>query len=313
LWGRGRTKKPVSQCMTMMLSLSATMKKELTALLREGQTVQKDGIFVTKEISEKTVWDELAIENPTHAVISAADEADAAKKSAPQISDISEYVADGDVLLDCGTGYGRVAKYLLPERTLGGYIGVDSAFTMLSMFKERYQKEAAEQKTPLLLVNSDIHTLPLKDESVDTVIVCAVFLHNHKEVVGRAVKEIKRVMKPGGTILVYSSFPRAATLMGIQGLAYQAVLNLIGKPYKNGPVRYYTRREVLHLFDGFTSVDVKYVGYVLLPKSIIIFPQFLDDIWRQFVAKPVNYLAEKITPSFVKCYFAMDLDVVAKK
>lgn len=287
------------------------MDTGLQAIVRPNTTIVRDGIFVTKEIAERTVWDDLAIENPTYAVISAKDEADAAKKSAGQIADIKSQVTPGDVLLDCGTGYGRVAKYLLPEVALGGYVGVDSSYQMLSLFKQRYAGSEQEQRTPLLLLNADIHTLPLQDASVDVVIVCAVFLHNHKEVVKQAMAEIKRVLKPGGKILVYSSFPRAATFMGVQGLAYQALLNLIGRPYKNGPVRYYWRREILHLFDGFAEVELKPVGYALLPKTLIFLPGPLEVLWRKGIANPINSLFERISPRFVKYYCAVHFDVVA--
>lgn len=288
-------------------------RQNLTEIVKPQSTIDRGGILVAKEIAEKTVWDKLALENPTHAVISAGSEAEAAKKSAAQIADIKAHVQAGDILLDLGTGYGRVAKYLLPQMSLRGYVGVDSSFEMLTLFKQHYSASEAEQQTPLLLLNADIHTLPLRDASVDVVIVSAVFLHNHKSVVEQAMAELKRVVKPGGTILIYSSFPRAATLMGMQGLAYQAFLNLIGRPFKNGPVRYYWRREIMHLFDGFTEVELKPVGYALLPKSLIFLPKPIDKVWRTLVAKPLNRALEYITPTFLKYYCAVHFDVVAKR
>lgn len=285
----------------------------LTTLLKERTTIERDGIFVTKEIAERTVWDTLAVENPTHAVISAKNEEEAAKKSIAQIADIKTHVKSSDVILDCGTGYGRVAKYLLPEQSIAGFIGVDSSYEMLTIFKKRYETNQSEQHTPVLFLNADMHTLPLKDASVDVVLVSAVFLHNHKEVVKQAMAEIKRVVKPEGTVLIYSSFPRAATFMGLQGLAYQALLNVIGRPYKNGPVRYYWRSEIMHLFDNFTSVELKPVGYSVLPKSIIFLPKPIDKIWRVVVANPLNRVLELITPNFLKYYCAVHFDVVAKK
>jgi hypothetical protein len=102
------------------------MKQDLLSLTITERTVEKEGILVVNEIAEQTVWDKLAVENPTHAVISAGDETEAAKKSEQQIADIKSHLQSGDIVLDCGTGYGRVAKYLLPQMELGGYIGVDS-------------------------------------------------------------------------------------------------------------------------------------------------------------------------------------------
>jgi len=287
--------------------------EKLAALIKTDCTVKREGIYVGKEISEKTVWDKLALENPTHAVISAKDENAAKLKSAEQIEDIKHQVKPGDILLDCGTGYGRAAKYLLPEMAISGFIGVDSAYDMLKLFKDRYDSTPREQTTPLLLINADIHTIPLREDSVDVALVSAVFLHNHKTVVGNAMEEIKRVIKPGGKMLVFSSFPRSVSFMGIQGHAYQALLNLIGKPFKNGPVRYYRRREISHLFDGFTEFELRPVGFAVLPKSIIFLPKFLDNVWRLVIANPVNKVLEIICPARLKPYFAVHYDVIATK
>ncbi len=285
----------------------------LAYLLKTGKTVEKNGIYVASEIAEKTVWDKLANENPTHAVISANDEESARKKSAPQIEDIKRHVKDGDVLLDLGSGYGRVAQYLLPQVQLGGYIGVDSAYAMLSLFRQRYESNAAEQRTPALFLNADIHTLPLKDASVDVAIVCAVFLHNHKNVVKQAVLELKRVMKPNGTVLVYSSFPRSATCMGIQGNIYQGILNLLGRPYKNGPVRYYRKREILKLFTDFSELELIPHEFSIIPKTLIFLPKPIEKLYRQGFSNPVNRLLEKIIPESFKPLFAVHYDVVAKR
>lgn len=286
---------------------------DLKNLLIPQETIERRGIYVSKGMSDQTVWDVLAKENPTHAVISAKDEEDAAEKSKSQIENIKHYLQEGDVLLDFGSGYGRVARYLLPQINLGGYIGVDSSFGMLSLFQQRYKTAELEQKTPLLLVNADIHTVPLEDNSVDVAVVCAVFLHNHKDVVTRSLGELKRVLKPEGMLLVYSSFPRSASVMGMQGNLYQLLLNLLGKPFKNGPVRYYSKKEVVKLFSGFGELDILPVGYALLPKTLIFLPGPLEKLYRVGIANPLNKLFEKITPLSLAPYFAVHYDIVAKR
>ncbi len=283
----------------------------LETLLKPNETVDHKGIYVAKGIAERTVWDTHAVSNPTHAVISAPNEAAAKQKSETQIADIKQYLKQGDVLLDFGCGYGRVAKYLLPKMPLGGYIGFDSSAEMLGLFRERYIRSDEEQQTPLLLLNADIHTVPLKNQSVDVVVVAAVFLHNHKDVVKKAMDEIKRVLKPGGVLLVYSSFPRSATVMGLQGCAYQVLLNLLGKPFKNGPVRYYSRKEVLTLTKGFEEVELHPVGFSVLPKTLIFLPGILEKLYRVGFANPINKALEKIMPNSLKHHFAVHFDVVA--
>jgi ubiquinone/menaquinone biosynthesis C-methylase UbiE len=287
--------------------------QNLLSTLKPNCTIEKGGIYIAKEIAEKTVWDKLAIENPTHAVISAKDETEAARKSVEQITDIKQFIKAEDVVLDCGTGYGRVAKYLLPEMTLAGFIGLDSSFEMLTLFKQRYQNNEAELKTPVLFLNSDIHTIPLTDKVIDVAIVSAVFLHNHKSVVEQSMSEISRVLKSGGRVLVYSSFPRAATFMGLQGHLYQAFLNLMGRPFKNGPVRYYRSKEILKLFTTFEEVELRPVGFSLLPKTLIFLPKPLEIVWRLGLANPINRVLESVTPAWLKPYLAVHYDVIAKK
>lgn len=285
----------------------------LKDLLKDGKVIEREGIFVAREIAEKTVWDKLAIENPTHAVISAADEESAKIKSDLQIDRINQFVTEDTVLLDLGSGYGRVAKYLLPKQKLAGYIGVDSAYEMLALFRNRYQENQAEQSTPALFVNADIHTLPLKDASVDMVIVCAVFLHNHKSVVEQSIEELKRVLKPGGTLLVYSSFPRGYTLMGLQGHMYQGLLNILGKPLKNGPVRYYSKAELKKMLSGFSHITYVPDQFAILPKTLVFLPGILESVYRKLISVPVNKLLEKITPAFLKPQFAVFFDIIAKR
>lgn len=289
------------------------MKNEpLVALLQPNETIEQGGVFVAKGIAERTVWDKHAIENATHAVISAANEEDARRKSVEQITDIKRYVTSEDILLDFGAGYGRVAQYMLTDLTLRGYIALDSSHEMLALFKERYVRNDDEQRTPVLFLNSDIHTVPLKDASVDVAIVCAVFLHNHKDIVQKAMTELRRVLKPGGTLLVYSSFPRGATFMGLQGYGYQAILNLLGKPFKNGPVRYYQKQEIVKLFSGFTEIDILPVGFSIIPKTLIFLPGPLEKLYRLGFANPINNFLQKIIPLSMKQYFAVHYDVVAK-
>lgn len=285
----------------------------MNPFLNEGAVADKGGILVAKEIADRTVWDRLAVENPTHAVISAADEESAKKKSEPQIVDVKKYVDTNTILLDLGCGYGRLAKYLLPTQKLARYIGVDSSYEMLQIFKSRYDAEVSEQSTPLTLLNADIHTLPLKDRSVDVVFVSAVFLHNHKSVVRRAIEELKRVMKPGATLLVYSSFPRGYTLMGLQGNLYQGLLNLLGKPMKNGPVRYYSKGELKNMFKDFADVSYVHDGFALLPKTIIFLPGIFEKVYRTGIANPVNRFLQNILLQTVKNWFAVHYDIVAKR
>jgi len=101
--------------------------------------------------------------------------------------------------------------------------------------------------------------------------------------------------------------------MGAQGLVYQALLNVLGKPFKNGPVRYYSRGEVIKLLSGFTKVELHPYAFSVVPKTLIFLPSPLEKLWRLGFAEPLNRLLEKIIPKSLKPYFAVHYDVVATR
>ena len=95
-----------------------------------------------------------------------------------------------------------------------------------------------------MLVKGAIDDLPLRDGSIDAVITSAVWLHNPKSVVARSVREVFRVLKPGGKLLVFSSFPNGGNPANWQEKFYtEIILPLAGKTEKNGPVRTYSEGE----------------------------------------------------------------------
>ena len=280
---------------------------ELFKSVLQDNVMETSGIFSRGDIKE-TVWDTLAAENPMQAAISAVDEVAAAEKSKSQIAELTKNLKDG-VVLDLGCGYGRIAKYLLPLRTFGGYIGLDSSRKMLSLFKEHYGATVAEQSTPVLFLQSDISPIPLKDDSIDNVVVSAVFLHNHKSVTKESIKEIRRVLKTDGKIFIYSSFPSKYSLMGLQGILYLLWLKIKGDEHRNGPVRYFSKREVYNLIKGFDSAFIKPHGFVLFPKRIIILPRILNNVYRKYIAGPANGVLRRILPESVKTFFPTHYDV----
>ena len=281
------------------------------ALLTANDLDESDGIFLAKS-AERTVWDDMAQRDATHAVISSDPDGEW-RKSSHQIAQIAQHVTSETILLDVGCGYGRIAKYLLPERSAAAYIGVDGSILMLRLFKERYASSLAEQRTPAVWINGNISDLAIKSGVVDLVVVSAVFLHNHKELVRRAMHEIERVLRPGGKLLVFSCFPRRATLMGVQGSLYQLLLNLLGDRFRNGPVRYYSKRQVEDMLRGFSSRELVPYDFEVVPKSIVVLSGRADELWRKNVASPLNRFLASAIPAKWRSAFCRHYDVVAVK
>lgn len=284
----------------------------LESLLSEG-AVKHDFYWGKRSYKNSAkVWDDLAERNYIHAAISAGDEEGERRKSVEAVETLKRHLTDG-VILDLGCGYGRIAKYLLPDRKFAGYVGVDGSVRMLEIFFNRYAKNGQEQRTPLLLVNADIDDTLLKESVIDNVVTSAVFLHNHKSIVRKSVDEIFRVMKPGAKLFILSSFPNIYNLNGLSGVLYLWGLKLAGREFKNGPVRYFSKSEVGNLFGKFKKVEIHPVGFSMMPKSVTILPESLRLLYRKALYEPLERLAKLATPARLHKTFCAYYDVVAYK
>ena len=112
----------------------------------------------------------------------------------------------GDRLLDLGCGEGRhvISAYVEGEITA---IGVDLCLDDLKTAQQKAQDylESDQQQKAFGLANADALNLPFADNSFDKVI-CSEVLEHIPDYAG-ALKEIQRILKPGG--LFCASVPRA--------------------------------------------------------------------------------------------------------
>ncbi|MBU1205175.1 MAG: class I SAM-dependent methyltransferase [Nanoarchaeota archaeon] len=100
-------------------------------------------------------------------------------------------------VLNLGCGAGRNLVYLL-EKGFDMY-GIDCAPEGLRIIKERLKKE--KRKCNLNLGNI-FNKLPYEDNFFDAVISVQVLQHGKISEIKRAIKEIERVLKPGGLIFI---------------------------------------------------------------------------------------------------------------
>lgn len=108
-------------------------------------------------------------------------------------------VAPGESVLDLGCGTGALTMSLARRVGPGGRVsGVDIS-------KERVAGARRKANRAGLTIDyrvASIERLPFSDGSVDLVVSSLVFHHLAPEVLGRAVGEIQRVLKPGGRVFI---------------------------------------------------------------------------------------------------------------
>ncbi len=100
----------------------------------------------------------------------------------------------GQVILDCGSGYGFVLRVLL-ELTTSDIVGLE------------YQQERVDETRAFLgenprltLVQGDATALPFADAAFDHIVCSEVLEHIPED--AAAMQELARVLKPGGTLVV---------------------------------------------------------------------------------------------------------------
>jgi len=104
-------------------------------------------------------------------------------------------IRSGEKILDCGCGEGfylMVLSELYPECDL---VGLDHDYLILGRAREWLR-----DRDKIQWVSADIYTIPFPDAFFDKIILSEVLEHVRDDY--RALLEVKRVLKPGGKLLI---------------------------------------------------------------------------------------------------------------
>jgi len=102
----------------------------------------------------------------------------------------------GSLVLEAGCGVGAQTKIIATKNSDSNFISVDLSEDSIREAKEMIKSLDINN---VELKQADIYNLPFIDETFDSVIICFVLEHLHNPI--QALKELKRVLKIGGTMI----------------------------------------------------------------------------------------------------------------
>jgi SAM-dependent methyltransferase len=202
--------------------------------------------------------------------------------------------------LDVGSG---PAHDSLPLAESGFQVyGVDWSRAGLAAGRELYRDEGRT----LVAICSDIRALPFRDASFDFVWNAGVLEHFHDADVLRILEEMRRVARPGGTIL--------ATVPNRFYFWYQAHLagkRLLRREHQYGFERAFDARYLVRQFRKAGFRDVQMTGVHLHPAPSFLIPKtgWLTKLFARLCA-PLE-AAGRHSP--IRAYLGLDLVVWARK
>jgi trans-aconitate methyltransferase len=103
----------------------------------------------------------------------------------------------GDLVLEAGCGVGAQTKIIARKNSSSQFVSVDISENSILKAKELIEAQSIQN---VIFRNADIYNLPFSNELFSQVFVCFVLEHlSNPEM---AISELKRVLKPHGTITV---------------------------------------------------------------------------------------------------------------
>lgn len=164
------------------------------------------------------------------------------------------------LVADIGCGQGICSEQIVDAE----YIGIDPSRSLIQRAKQLYQ--AGSTKT---FIEGDAYSIPLEENSVDAVL--SVWVWSHLGNIALASKEMARVVKPGGGVLIINANPDTYEERKMFYKQYRMVDGVLvgdfdlggGKVLSEGTLHFHTRDTMLAALDsaGIEVREVRTLGH----------------------------------------------------
>ena len=162
--------------------------------------------------------------------------------------------SEAKTILEVGCGKGRVLRQLADlhpdaERIVGVDV-VDPRTTVEADLLARPEFE---------WVRAPGHALPFADSHFDLVCIAHVLHHLQPHLISTTLNEMLRVLRPGGTILIYEMYRDNQTAAQMSHVRYHHLISEIDRITGTDHFETFTRAELMHMVEalGLEQVEIE--------------------------------------------------------
>ncbi|KKR81021.1 MAG: Methyltransferase type 11 [Candidatus Daviesbacteria bacterium GW2011_GWA1_41_61] len=185
-------------------------------------------------------------------------------------------------VLDIGCGYGRLSGELLNRFSKIKIVGVDIAPKYVDLYNQQLAPRGRAFK-------GDVRQLPFKDNSFNMIFMVTTLMYlSDDQDQKKAMKEITRVLKPGGRLMIIERNPLGYNIFNLGGL----ISKLRGQKHSEIPAVSFSPSRIFQLAHSF---DLKVVKRQGLPGfTVFFFPILASALVNNHLARLFLRLIKKI-------------------